>query len=131
MSQPTPSQAPSDVLVLDGDCGLCTHLALFLRPRLLQRGALDFVGQASPRGAELLGTLPERQQQMDTVVLLRGGRSFVRSAAIVRLGWYLRWHFRVLAALLWCVPLPLRDLGYRLVAHYRKRLWAPPDTCAF
>ena len=31
-------------------------------------------------------------------VLLRGGRSFVRSAAIVRLGWYLRWHFRVLAA---------------------------------
>ncbi len=131
MTQQAPSDAASDVLILDGDCGLCTHLALFLRPRLVQRDALDFVGQASPRGAALLADLPVRQQQMDTVVLLRGGRSLVRSAAIVRLGWYLGWHFRVLAALLWCVPLPLRDLGYRLVAHYRKRLWAPPETCAF
>ena len=107
MTQPSATDAPSDVLILDSDCGLCTHLALFLRPRLLQREALAFVGQSSSIGVELLAKLPARQQQMDTVVLLRDGRSFVRSAAIVRLGWYLRWHFRVLAALLWCVPLPL------------------------
>ncbi len=131
MADADPQAAPGDVLVLDGECGLCTHFALFLRPRLKDKASLSFLGQQTDEGVQLLASLSPKQQAMDTVVLFRGGRPWVRSAAVVRVASYLRWYWRVLAALLWLVPLPIRDLGYRIVARNRKRWWAPPDTCAF
>jgi len=92
---------------------------------------LTFVGQSSEGGASGLASLPAIQQQMDTIVLVRAGRSFVRSAAVVRISLYMAWPWRVLAAGVWLLPLPLRALGYRFVARNRKRWWAPPESCAF
>jgi len=131
MPQSPESVRSSDVLVLDGDCGLCTNLALFVRPRMQDAAVLTFVGQSSEGGASVLASLPAIQQQMDTIVLVRAGRSFVRSAAVVRISLYMAWPWRVLAAGVWLLPLPLRDLGYRFVARNRKRWWAPPESCAF
>jgi predicted DCC family thiol-disulfide oxidoreductase YuxK len=37
------------------------------------------------------------------------------------------WAF--LAALWWVIPRPLRDVGYRLVAKYRYRLFGKKETC--
>lgn len=131
MSEAPESPRSSDVLVLDGDCGLCNNFALFVRPRMQDGAALAFIGQNSERGALVLASLPAEQQQMDTIVLVRGGRSFVRSAAVVRTSLYMAWPWRALAALVWLLPLPLRDLAYRFIARNRKRWWAPPETCAF
>ncbi|MBJ95551.1 MAG: hypothetical protein CMP23_13900 [Rickettsiales bacterium] len=126
-----PDQPPlNDVLVLDADCGMCSGLAHFIYDRLLEPGSLVFAGQRSELGQAVQVELPPHQRELDTVVLRQAGELYVRSAAIVRLAPYLGWPWRLLFAALWLIPPPLRDLGYRLVAHYRRRLWPPAQSCA-
>lgn len=122
--------SPGDTLLIDAECGMCTHFALFVRPRLRDPGSLEILGQQSEGGLEILSQLPPRYRDADTVVLVRAGRPWLRSAAIVRILLCLALPWRVLAVLLWLVPLPLRDLGYWVVARYRKKLWKPPESCA-
>ncbi len=120
-----------DILLLDGDCGLCNRLALFLKPRLREPQALQFLGQESEQGAELMDELAEAIRGMDTVVLLRDGQPQVRSMAILQVMLLLPWYWALWARIGLLVPAPVRDLVYRLVARYRKRLFKPPDRCAF
>ena len=120
-----------DILLLDGNCGLCNRLALFLKPRLRNPEALQFLGQESEQGAKLMDEMPEAIRSMDTVVLLRDGQPQVRSTAILRAMLQLPWYWAVWARIGLLVPRALRDLVYRPVARYRRRLFTPPDRCAF
>lgn len=124
-----PSQP--DLLLLDGDCGMCNRGALFLKPRLADSASMRFVAIESEEAQELILELAEPLRAMDTVYLLRGGKVFVRSAAIVRLLPYMRWWWRPLFPLVWLVPLPVRDIFYRFIAKRRRRWFKPPETCAF
>jgi len=117
--------------VLDGECGLCNRTALFLKARLVRPGTLRFVGQQSEEGQALLESLPADLAGLDTVVLFRAGRAYVRSAAALRTGFYLRWWWRALVLLGLLVPLPLRDAVYDAIARKRHQWWEPPDHCAF
>jgi predicted DCC family thiol-disulfide oxidoreductase YuxK len=120
-----------DVLLLDADCGMCNRGALFLRPRMSDVDALRFIAIESDEGQQVISTLPKWMQEADTVYLVRDGKPYVRSAAIVRLLPYLRWWWRPLFPLVWLVPLPVRDLFYRFIAKRRRRWFKPPETCAF
>jgi predicted DCC family thiol-disulfide oxidoreductase YuxK len=123
----TPSATDSRPIVFfDGVCGLCNHL-------------VDFILKRDSRGRILLAPLQgetakqrlsaQDQQQVSTIVMLRGGREFRRSAAIVRILWELGGVWSWLGSLLWIVPLPLRDLGYRLIAGSRYKLFGKRETC--
>ncbi len=127
----TESSRTTDVLLLDGECGLCNRLALFLMPRLKDSASLEFVAIQSERGERLIATLSERQRRSDTVYLLRGGRVHIRSAATIRGLLHLRWWWAMWMPVAWLVPLPVRDVAYRMVSRYRHRLFRPPQTCAF
>ena len=129
MEHPVPEPAPADVLLLDGFCGLCTRMAFFLKPRLARPGSLRFVGQESAEGEALLATLPPELRELDTVVLFRQGTTYVRSAAILRTGLYLRWWWKWMVPFGLVVPRPLRDLFYRVVARNRRKWFKPPDRC--
>lgn len=126
---PNPTRRAADVLLLDGLCGLCTRMALFIKPRLAIAGSLRFVGQESPEGVELLASLPPDARDTDTVVLFRGGQRYIRSAAIVRTALYLRWRWKWLVPFGLLVPWPLRDVVYRIVARNRRKWFRPPDRC--
>jgi predicted DCC family thiol-disulfide oxidoreductase YuxK len=78
----------------------------------------------------MLASLPSDLAGSDTVVLYRAGRVYVRSAAALRAGLYLRWWWRALALAGLAVPLPLRDAVYRAVAKRRHKWFDPPDICA-
>ena len=121
----------TELLLLDGDCGLCNRLALFLKPRLQQPGSLQFLGQQSEQGATLMAQLPEPVREIDTVVLIGGGRTLIRSAAILHAAGHLHWYWALWAQLARLVPRPLRDAVYDLVARHRRRFFDPPDRCAF
>jgi len=120
-----------ELLLLDGDCGLCNRLALFLKPRLLHPGSLAFCGQESEQGTVHMAQLPESIQQLDTVVLLAEGRPLIRSAAILAALLHLPWYWALGARMGLLVPRPIRDLIYDLVAKHRRRFFEPPDRCAF
>ena len=121
----------TDLLLMDGDCGLCTRSAVFLHPRLAQSGSMKFIAIESEEGQAIIATFPEKMQQADTVYLVRNGQPYMRSSAAVRCLLYLKWHYKILFPFAWLVPLPLRNTVYRIVAKYRLKFFARPTTCIF
>ena len=120
-----------DVLLLDGECGLCHRLALFMEPKLGPGVDIAYRPIKSDDAQNLIIKLPEWQQKADSVYLLRSGRSYVRSAAVIRCLLYLRWYWKMWFLILWIIPLPIRDMVYRFVAKYRHLIFKKPEYCTF
>ena len=120
-----------DILLLDGDCGLCNKLAIFLDKRLGKGKDIAYRTILSQEGQELIATFPQKQQDADSVYLLRNGKSYIRSAAGIRCLLYMKWYYRMWFPVLWIIPFPLRDIGYRIIAKYRHKIFKKPETCLF
>ena len=120
-----------DFLLLDGDCGLCNKLAIFLDKRLGKNMDIAYRPILSAEGQKLVATLPQNQQDADSVYLIRNGKSYIRSAAGIRCLLYMKWYYRMWFPILWLIPLPIRDIGYRIIAKYRHKIFKKPETCLF
>ena len=118
-----------DVLLLDGDCGLCHRLAQFINRRRRKELDLEFRPIESEEGKKLISNLPEKQQNADSVYLIRNGKSYIRSAAGIRVLLYLKWYWKIWFPIVWIVPFPFRDIVYRLIAKFRHRIFRPPASC--
>ena len=121
----------TDVMLLDGDCGLCTHTAVFLHPRLVEKSSLRFLAIESEEGQSLIATFTEKFQLADSVYLIRNGKPYMRSAAGIRIILYLKWYYRMWYPLLWLIPLPIRNIGYRIIAKYRHKIFKRPSVCIY
>ena len=114
------------VLFFDGVCGFCNETVDFAL-RNDRNGRVLFAPLQGTTAAERLDD--SDTQNLDTVVMIDGGRTFRRSTAIARLLRHLGGIWNLLGWLLWLIPWPLRDLGYRLVAKFRYRLFGKKDSC--
>ncbi len=122
-----PEPASVDRLFYDGDCGLC-HSAVQFAIRHDRRAVFRFAPLHGPTFNRVL-TGSQRSSLPDSLVVHTGdGRLLVRSAAVGYLLKQLRGGWMLLAALLWIIPRPIRDLGYDLVAAVRRRLFARPQS---
>lgn len=124
---------PTNVLFFDGVCGLCNRSVDFVLSRD-RRGAIRFAPLQGETAKRVLSgewrVASSETQTFDTIVWLdSSSRQFVRSAAFVRVLWQLRGIWWLIGWLLWLVPRPLRDVGYRLVAANRYRLFGKKETC--
>ncbi len=120
-----------DVLLLDGDCGLCHRLAQFIDKRRASDADLAYRPILSEDAQKLIATLPEKQQNADTVYIIRNGKSYIRSAAGIRALLYMKWYWRMWFPLVWLVPLPIRDIAYVIIAKNRHRVFSKPKICSF
>lgn len=120
-----------DILLMDGDCGLCTRSAVFLHPRLRDPQRMRFIAIESDEGRSIISEFPQKLRDADTVYLVRNGQPYMRSSAAIRCLLYLKWHYRILYPFAWIVPLPLRNLVYRIVAKYRLKFFSQPEVCIF
>ena len=120
-----------DTLLMDGDCGLCTHTAVFINPRLKLPNSVRFIAIESEEGQEIIKTFSEKLQAADSVYLIRNGKAYMRSAAAIRCLLYMKWYYSMWFPLAWIVPSPLRDIVYRIVARYRHKVFKRPATCIF
>ena len=120
-----------DVLLMDGDCGLCTRSAVFLHPRLRDPESMRFIAIESDEGRSIISDFPQKLRDADSVYLVRNGQPYMRSSAAIRCLLYLKWHYRILYPFAWIVPLPLRNLVYRIVAKYRLKFFSQPEVCIF
>ena len=120
-----------DVLLMDGDCGLCTRSAVFLHPRLRDPESMRFIAIESDEGRSIISDFPQKLRDADTVYLVRNGQPYMRSSAAIRCLLYLKWHYRIFYPFAWIVPLPLRNLIYRIVAKYRLKFFSQPEVCIF
>jgi predicted DCC family thiol-disulfide oxidoreductase YuxK len=121
----------TDVMLLDGDCGLCTHVAVFLHPRLVDKSSIRFLAIESEEGQSLIATFTDKFQQANSVYLIRNGKPYMRSAAGIRAILYLKWYYRMWYPLLWLIPLPIRNIGYRIIARYRHKIFKRPSICIY
>ena len=121
----------TDVLLLDGDCGLCNRLAIFIDSNLDPRYKIKFRSIDSGFSQELIKTFPKNQQKQDTVYLYRNQKSYTRSSAAIRCVLYLKWYWKIWFPIFWMVPLPVRDFVYKIIAKYRHRIFSKPKVCSF
>ncbi len=106
------------IVLFDDTCDKCNRWA-----RFIQRGdsttRLRIVGQNSDEGRALLNTRPANLIDTDSVFLLSaGGIWYAKSAAICRIALKMRFPWP-LAAAMWLVPAPIRDLCYEIYASRR------------
>ena len=125
------------LVIFDGHCGLCNRSVQWLLPRD-RRDRLRFAPSESPLLAGLLLRLgfdaPDAASGPGTilVVLHPGGpqeQALVRSDAVVALLGELPRPWPAVGVALRLIPRPLRDLGYRLVARWRYRIWGRHERC--
>jgi predicted DCC family thiol-disulfide oxidoreductase YuxK len=118
--------APGSLLVFfDDACGLCHRSVRFL---LAEDAA---VCQFAFQGGDIAGqTIQEAEfANQDSLIVRRSdGQLRSRSNAVVECLWQIGGMWRVLGGLLWCVPRPLRDAGYILMATIRHRLFPTPTA---
>ena len=120
-----------DYLLLDGDCGLCHRLATFIDKRLGKEKDLGYTPILSDDAQKMIATFPKKQQDADSVYLVRNGKSYIRSAAGIRCLLYMKWYYAMLFPIFWIIPLPIRDIGYRIIAKYRHKFFKRPTECLF
>ena len=120
-----------DFLFLDGDCGLCHRLATFIDKRLGKGKNLGYRPILDEDAQRVIQTLPTKLRDADSVYLIRNGKPYIRSAAGIRCVLYMRWYYKMWFPVLWLIPLPLRNIGYRLIAKYRHKFFKRPSECLF
>ena len=119
-----------DILFYDGHCGLCHGAVLFVLNRRPRGEGIHFAPLQGETFTSLVSA-EEREALPDSIVLRTAdGRLLVRSVGALYIGRRLGGIWRVLAALAWVVPRPLRDAVYAGIARYRKRWFGTRDaTC--
>lgn len=121
------SSAPTGPIVFfDGVCGLCNESV----DRLVKWDRHAVFKLAPLQGETARQWLsPSDTQQLGSVVLIADGRTFRKSAAVVRILCRLGTFGRIAGVLLWLIPRPIRDLGYVIVARNRYRWFGKKETC--
>ncbi len=114
-------------MLFDGVCGLCDRSVQWLLDHDPE-GRLRFAPLQGPTAAEVLGRHPELPGGLDSIVFVEGDRVRTRSHALWAICAHLPSPWRWARVLLW-VPAPLSDLGYRLLAALRYRVWGKLDAC--
>lgn len=126
----TPSGSPeeTDLVFYDGHCGLCHQTVRFLLRHDPEGTRFRF---APLEGETFRREVPDAgaRRLPDSVVVkvAASGELLVRSTATAHLLRRLAGIWYVLGSVLRCVPRPLRDLAYAIVAGLR-RLWPRPES---
>lgn len=122
-----PAQLPPRIVLYDGACGLCHRTVAWLVARDRDR-ALWFAPLQGETAARLRALHPAIPADLDSVVLVDGGRVHLRSKAFLHGARYLSPPWRWASWLAW-LPGPVLDPVYRLVARVRHRVWGRFETC--
>ena len=120
------STAPP-VILFDGICNLCNASVDFV----IKRDRQELFRFASLQGKAAQALLREYKLPSDTVntvILVEGGKGYIRSTAALRIARHLPFPWPLLSLLL-AVPPFIRDLVYDVVARNRHRWFGRADTC--
>ncbi|QDU79846.1 hypothetical protein Pla110_15650 [Polystyrenella longa] len=116
----------NSVLFFDGVCGMCNHFVDFVI-RHDTAGSIKLAPLQGETAEQKLS--PEERESLSTVIFINHLGSFRYSSAVARLLWELGGFWKLLGWLLWLIPKPIRNWGYRLVARNRYRFFGKKEAC--
>lgn len=115
-------------MMFDGVCNLCNSALQFML-RVEKHDKLRFCTLQSSVAIALLEHL-HAPLDLSTVVYVIDGHLYTHSTAIsLLLMHHAKPFFRLLGLLLWLIPKPLRDFGYRGVARNRYKWFGHKESC--
>lgn len=123
---------PERLVLYDGQCGLCHKGVQFLLDADTE-GRLMYAPLQGSTAEGLRERHPKIPRDIDTMVYVRTSPSGVeqvslRSEAVLRIAAELPGIYRW-ARIFLIVPGFLRDVGYRVIAAIRYRVWGQLDSC--
>jgi predicted DCC family thiol-disulfide oxidoreductase YuxK len=121
------SRVRTPLILYDGVCGLCTSSVLYVIRRD-PRKRFMFASMQSRLGQELLARFRLPRGEFKTFVLVTADGCAVQSTAALKVAKDLGGLWPLLYALI-LVPVPIRDVVYRIVARNRYRWFGRSDTC--
>lgn len=114
------------IVFFDGVCGLCNTSVDWILKK--DKSALHVFSPLQGSAASL-ALSPFELRDLSTIVLLKKGRLYKRSEAIAEILIELPGFWRWAGYFLKRIPLPLRDLGYDLIAKSRYTLFGKKEFC--
>lgn len=133
MQQTAPAQLDSTglkahgVVLFDGVCNMCNGYVNYV----IDHDPADYFRFASLQsevGSALAAEHGIDAGALSTIILIENGQAYVRSSAALRICRRLSGPLKLLWPLI-IVPAFLRDMGYRLVAKYRYRMFGKREAC--
>lgn len=115
------------IVLFDGTCAFCEGAVVFIARRD-PAGYFRFGASQTPDGRRLIEELGLSGEASRSLLLLEGGRVYLRSTAALRIAARLTWPWRWARVLL-AVPRPVRDGVYRLVSAVRYRIAGRSNAC--
>lgn len=115
------------LVLYDGTCGLCAASVRWIL-RHERDHAIRFAPLQGATVDALRATYPRIPRTLASVVYIDGGRAHLRSKAFLHLARHLRAPWRWMHAVRW-LPGGLLDLGYRVIAAIRYRVWGRVELC--
>jgi predicted DCC family thiol-disulfide oxidoreductase YuxK len=115
------------IILFDGTCAFCERAVIFIAKRD-PSGYFRFGASQSPAAAALLQPFGLTRDTARSIILIEGGRAYLRSTASLRIAARLRFPWSLCRVCL-LVPVPIRDAVYRLVAAIRHRLAGRSNAC--
>ena len=115
------------MVLFDGTCAFCERSVSFIARRD-SAGYFRFGASQNPEGRALLAQFGTARESARSIILIEGGRIYLRSTAVLRIAKRLSrpWSY---AAVLLAVPRPVRDAVYTVVAAVRHRLAGTSNAC--
>ena len=126
VDQPELDVGEHPIVFFDGVCGLCNHSVKRLL-KLDKRQRLRFAPLQGETARKLLDA--RDIQDLNSLVLYDARGASRRSTAVVRILGHVGGIYRFASCCLWLIPSPIRNAGYRFVAHYRYRWFGKHEAC--
>ena len=115
------------IVLFDGTCGFCEGAVRFIARRD-PIGYFRFAPAQWPQAQAVLAARGLTREAARSLVLIEGDDVYLRSTASLRIAAHLSAPWRWARVLVW-VPLPIRDVVYRIVAAARHRLAGRSTAC--
>lgn len=115
------------IVLIDGECNFCNDTAMFI----INHDGNDsfrFASQQSELGIDLLRKLGIVENSLSTVVLIKAGKVYTKTSALIEISKELV-GFPKAFIVLRIIPKGIRDLFYDIFSKYRYRLFGKKMDC--
>lgn len=121
------SQIQGYIVLFDAQCILCSKAVQFIIKHDPKR-RFRFAALHSVKGKSLLAEHHLASKKMDSIVLIKGEKHYLKSSAVLRIALLLNKLWPLLIVF-YIIPPFVRNYLYDILAKHRYRLWGKNEAC--